>query len=204
MALDLQFNGNLVDLSAANNSYGELVGNTAYLANSLLLNGGYAEIRAVGSGALDDGDPAPLLATYKYSVTFNMKNFLNLPGMGGFKIRPLIYSEAPVAGFMAPAVMPVEKVDVSCASGYTEEQYTLNFPKSVKILAVPKNMNLANDFLSYRSIYSQHHHTLVVTRLLDDKTPGNVCSPAMMAEYKNFDQQAVKDINAQVIYQTKD
>jgi len=35
---------------------------------------------------------------------------------------------------------------------------------------------------------------------VDDRTPGNVCSPAIAAEYKDFSKKVMQNLKAQVVY----
>jgi hypothetical protein len=44
---------------------------------------------------------------------------------------------------------------------------------------------------------------LRVRREINDRTPGNVCSPEVMAQSKKFGEQVVDDLQAQVLYKWK-
>lgn len=75
-----------------------------------------------------------------------------------------------------------------------------HFPKNMKVLATPKNMNISNEFLSYQTTYHLKGNTLRVKRVLDDKVPGNICSPAVASAYKKLASQVSKNVKAQVVY----
>jgi transglutaminase-like putative cysteine protease len=167
------------------------------LVKNVLRGRGYT-----GDGTFQKDDPGPLLDTYQYKVNLHLKEFLQMPGAGAFRISPLFYSEAPVARFLGQAFQPVENVDVSCASAYSAEEYTYIFPAGAKFLSIPKDTELSNDFLSYRATYRVDGHTLNVKRIINDKTPGDVCSPALQRAYKKFARKAIRDTKAQVLYQT--
>jgi hypothetical protein len=153
-----------------------------------------------GSGSVDHDDPKELLDTLHYHIKFEVKDFLSLPGPGAFAIYPLFSTEAPVQGFLGAATEPVETVDTACSSAISEEEYTYRFPKHTKILAVPDDAKVANDFLSYRATYRLKGDTLAAKRVFDDRTPGNICSPAMASAFKKFAIQAAKNVKAQVLY----
>jgi hypothetical protein len=70
----------------------------------------------------------------------------------------------------------------------------------MKVLAVPENMSLSSANLSYKSTYKLKGNQLTVTRRVDDHTRGNVCAPAIAAEYKAFATKVLQDIKAQVVY----
>ena len=93
-----------------------------------------------------------------------------------------------------------ESVDTVCWSGTSVEEYTYRFPRNLKIVSVPDDMKIANDFLSYRATYRLKGNTLTVKRSIDDRTPGNICTPAMASAYKKFAIQAARNVKAQVIY----
>ena len=68
------------------------------------------------------------------------------------------------------------------------------------MLAIPENLAVSNDFLSYRATYRLKGNTLRVKRILDDKTHGNVCPPAMSSAYKQFATKVLQNVKAQVVY----
>lgn len=154
----------------------------------------------IGSGKARLDDPEALLDSYHYKVNFEVKELVSLPGPGAFHIYPLFSTEAPVQRYLAAATEQEESVDTVCRSGSSVEEYTYHFPGNLKIFAVPDDMQVANDFLSYRATYRLKGNTLTVKRSIDDRTPGNICTPAMASAYKKFAIQAARNVKAQVIY----
>jgi transglutaminase-like putative cysteine protease len=154
----------------------------------------------IGSGKADLDDPKALLDSYHYKVNFEVKDLLQLPGPGAFNIYPLFNTEAPIHGYMAAATEPEESVDTVCWSGVSVEEYSYQFPRNMKILSVPDDLKVSNEFLTYRATYRLRGNTLTVKRIIDDRTPGNICSPAMASAYKKFAIQASKNVKAQVVY----
>jgi len=154
----------------------------------------------IGSGKAHLDDPKALLDRYHYKVNFEVKDLVPLPGPGAFYIYPLFNTEAPVQRYLAAATEPEESVDTTCWSGTSVEEYTYHFPRNMKILSVPDDMKVANDFLTYRASYRLKGNTLTVKRSVDDRTPGNICTPAMASAYKKFAIQAARNVKAQVVY----
>jgi hypothetical protein len=154
----------------------------------------------IGSGKAHLDDPKGLLDSYHYKVNFEVKDLVQLPGPGAFHIFPLFNTEAPVTGYLAAATEAEESVDTVCWSGMTVEEYTYHFPKSMKILSVPDDMKVENDYLSYKASYRLKGDTLTVKRTIDDRTPGNICPPVMASAYKKFAIQVSKNVKAQVLY----
>ncbi len=154
----------------------------------------------IGSGKIDKEDPKALLDTYKYKVKFDMKEFIQLPGTGAFVIGPLFFSEAPIFGFLGSAVAQEETVDTTCGSGTSVEEYSYQFPKGMKILAVPDDMTVTDNLVTYRATYIQKGSTLTVKRTLEDKTHGNVCGPEIATIYKRFATKVLQNVKSQVVY----
>jgi len=154
------------------------------------------------SGSIHKDDPTALLGTYAYGLKLDVKNFLQRPGAGAFSIVPLFGSGASVAHFAWSTVDVDNDVDfdVACSSGRAEEDFEYEFPPDLKILSVPDDANLSNDFLTYQAKYKLDGNHLTVKRTFDDRTKGNVCSPAVMASYKAFVAQVIPNLKAQVLY----
>lgn len=154
----------------------------------------------IGSGSFQMEDPKALVDRFGYQASIEMKDYLQWPGSGAFTVAPLLLSPAPVLRYFAAVTMPNEEVDVACSSGRSEENYEIELPKGMKILALPDKAELANDFLSYSASYRLKGSVLHVRRVFDDRTPGNVCSPALMAEYRTFAAKAQQNFKSQVVY----
>lgn len=154
-----------------------------------------------GTGKFASDDPAALRDTLNYKASFEFKNFTQFPGAGAFAIHPLFTSSAPVSRFYTPAsdedTTPVEFV---CANGASTEEYVFTFPKKMKVLAVPDNMSLKTANLSYKATYRLKGNQLTVLRQLDDRTRGNVCLAAVLAEYEDFSKKLLVNLKSQVVY----
>lgn len=154
----------------------------------------------IGSGTFHKDDPKALLDTYRYKAKFSMEEFLQLPGAGAFSISPIFFSQAPVGSFLGAAVEPVEQVEVTCTNGASTEEYVYHLPKGMKILSLPQDMAVKNDFLSYRATYRLKGGVLTVKRVLEDRTVGNVCAPAVFEAYKKFAARVQQNVKSQVVY----
>jgi hypothetical protein len=153
----------------------------------------------VGSGTLDLEDATALTDRYRYGAKLEIKDVL-APGAGAFAISPVLFSAHPVIGFAYQAAMDVEKQDVACWSGRSTEEYVYHLPKGMQILSLPEPMKASNDFLSYEATYEHKGDTLVVKRTFDDRTPGHICSPALMQQYKDFAKPVLANLKSQVLY----
>lgn len=154
-----------------------------------------------GTGKFENDDPTALLDTLKYKAGFEFKNFTQLPGAGAFYIHPVFFSAAPVARFATASLDDSETLtDFACSNGASSEEYIFTFPKKMKILAIPDNMSIKTANLSYKATYRLKGNQLTVTRHIDDATRGNVCAPAIAAEYKEFSKKVLPNLKSQVVY----
>lgn len=154
----------------------------------------------VASGVFAKQDAKALLDSYGYQATFEVKEYLQRPGAGAFAISPLFFSEAPIARYTSSAVEQSEQVDVACFSGYSLEEYRIEFPQGMTILSVPQNTSIKNDFLHYKATYALQGRTLTVQREMDDRTAGVICSPAIQEAEKEFAKKLQNDLRSQIVY----
>ncbi len=154
-----------------------------------------------GSGKFESDDATALIDTMNYKASFEFKNFTQLPGAGAFAIAPLFFSRAPVSEFASDGLDESETLtEFACSNGASLEEYVFTFPKKMKILAVPENMSHRTANVSYKASYRLKGNELTVTRQVDDRTRGNVCAPAIAAEYKAFSKKITPNLKAQVVY----
>lgn len=154
----------------------------------------------VGFGKFEKDDPAELTDSYRYKASINVERFANLSGAGAFLIYPLFSSSSPIHGFLLSSMEPELEADVVCSSGSSVEEYSIELPKTMKVLSVPDNLKVANDFLTYTASYKLKGNVLTAKRTLEDRTKGNICPPSVFIEYKKFAEKVLDNLKAQVLY----
>lgn len=154
----------------------------------------------IGSGKIEKDDPAELLGAYHMKASFNAKKFLKLPGAGAFYIYSPISFGMPIMSILQSSLETESEADVACGNIAAVEDFVIELPKTVKVLSMPGNMKVANNFLSYNSTYKLKGNNLIVKRTFDDRTKGNVCSPKMFAEYKKIAEKVMDNLKEQVLY----
>ncbi len=165
------------------------------LVFNYFFGGGYE-----GRGTFTKENTKVLRDTFGYATQFEVKGMFPKVGEGTFTIHPMFYSESPVADYLEAATLPVEEhAEVTCASGRSIEEYTLELPARMTVVSLPKDVKLESEFLSYSASYQLKSTTLTVKRVFDDRSKGNVCSPAVAKAYQQFAQQAAPDAKAQVV-----
>lgn len=152
-----------------------------------------------GTGILVKDDPAPLLDTYALRMSFSVRDYVGTDGPVGVAVKPVISSFFAIEKFTAAAYEPEPRKPQTCGGGSSREEYVLEFPENLKIVAIPKDYELSTPILDYRATYRKSDNTLTVRRELNDKTASNICSPQLMAEYKKAALAVVRDLKAQVL-----
>ncbi|MBP7253475.1 MAG: DUF3857 domain-containing protein [Alphaproteobacteria bacterium] len=155
-----------------------------------------------GKLTLDRSDKGNTPEHMKLVFKFDVKKFLELGSAGGFYIYPL-FVEPMMQQIVARASGSEDETvyDFACRDGLLEETYTYILPKTVKILAVPENLQVKNDVISYNATYAQDNNTIKVHRLYDDSTVGPVCTPKIAALYKEAAEKVRPNLKAQIVYQ---
>lgn len=154
----------------------------------------------IGSGKFVKDDPTALTDTYHYKVDFSAEKFIRLPGAGSFYIYPPPGTSPSINEFLKDSMEPEKEVDVACSNGTVAEEYVIELPATMKVLSVPDDLKVSNDFLSYEASYKLKGNTLTVQRVLDDRTKGNVCPPQVFVEYKKFGDQVMDNLKSPVLY----
>lgn len=152
-----------------------------------------------GTGAITKDDPAALLDSYKLSITFNLDDYVTVGSATGIPVRPVTVSFQPIEGFLQNAYAPLPKKQHTCLGGMSIEEYVLEFPDSLKIVAVPKDFAVSGDIIDYKATYQKKDNTLTVRRALKDKTASNICSPEYAADYKKIMLGIAKDLKSQIL-----
>ena len=91
-------------------------------------------------------------------------------------------------------------METSCSSGHSIEEYRYKLPANMKLEQLPQDVKLDSDKLSYSATYQFKDQVLTVKRVFDDRTVGNVCTPAQAQAYKEFAAKAVPDSTGQVVF----
>lgn len=154
----------------------------------------------IGSGSFSKDDPAALVDNYRYGASFTAEKFVKPQGAGSFYIVPPLNLAGNILQVGQGGVEAEAEVDVSCTGMTLVEDYVIELPKTMKILSIPQNLKAANEWAAYQASYRRKGNTLVVHRQLEDRTPGNVCPPAMMQSMKKLAEQIVDNAKEQVLY----
>lgn len=153
----------------------------------------------IGHASIEKDDPRPLEKSFHYTMTFDQKEFLLSDSAGAFAVYSPIPSYQSVADMIYVAEQ-IEEVPVKCSSGKSEETLVYRFPANFRILDYPKSKVIDGKFLHYEASYGLADNVLTVRRLIEDQTPGPVCTPELMAAQKTTLQKISRHLRSQIVY----
>lgn len=160
---------------------------------------GTGGLSADGSFAQDD--PKALIDKHRYNAQFEVKQMLPVPG--AFAVGPVFFNPMPVATFTGSAQAPdiADEHEGLCIGGSSEEIYRIEFPATMKVIAVPPNLSLKWEGSSYEASYTLKGNVLEVRRVIVDASQGPICTQAQNRGYQQFAKKVLPNLKAQVVYQ---
>jgi transglutaminase-like putative cysteine protease len=155
-----------------------------------------------GSGSFDKGDPHDLDKPYAYGMTFELPNYISLPGPGAFTFPTGLHGFLGIDGIAVVTAVEKRKFPLAGIAGFAKhEDYTLELPAGLKITSLPKNVELKTSVGEYESVYTLKDRTLRVVRDMRTSIHGATCGPEQYEQLRAFAQAIGKDLRAQVMYQ---
>ncbi len=166
------------------------------LMRQALTRNGYS-----GTGTLIKGNIKDISTSYRFGSSYKLIDAINLPGPGAVSLRSPIEWQGGVGSFLRGSNDPDPTVNFVCGGGYSREEFIYNLPKDVKVLAMPRNVEIKGKYQTYKATYQQKDGTVTALREIEDRTPGPVCAPEVAVEYKKFAKSVRKDLHAQLLYE---
>lgn len=171
-----------------------------HLIADLFENQGYT-----GAGTLIKEDATALLPSYQYQTEFTLDNMTPAPGPGGLTIEafatfiPTIAQTISTNGRIHEGNQPF---DYACSGGEFIEEYTYHFPKGTRILAIPKNMDYANQHSNYRARYKKLGNTIyAIYHFTIRNGDTNVCHAHRRIWNQTAAKKLLPNLKAQIVYQ---
>jgi hypothetical protein len=157
-------------------------------------------MKLTGDGSITFEDPTAFLDTFSYSIEFTINKWLTLGG-GQLPVFPIFSTPAPVNRYLYSSDDADDlNFDVFCTNGISTENYAFTFPTNVKIISLPKNINIKDPLLDYSAVNKLNGNRLEIKRSIDDKSPGGVCTPAINKAFHAVAEKAMQASKAQILY----
>jgi transglutaminase-like putative cysteine protease len=154
-----------------------------------------------GTGTLIKGDVTVRSDSYTYGSKFKVSDAMNLPGPGAIYVRSPFDGVGGITQFIEDTAAPDPTVDFVCSSGYAKQRITIILPKGIKVLAMPRSVEVRGKYQTYKATYQNQGGVVTAVREVEDHTPGPVCTPDVQADYKKFTLGLKKDLRAQLLYE---
>jgi transglutaminase-like putative cysteine protease len=151
-----------------------------------------------GSGVFDPGITESSSDEYSMSFAGTSDNFVNLPGPVGLATSFSFWGGLGETVFEM-AQEKDRRQDFVCPPIQSEDELGYSFPKNVRVVAVPKNIALADPNFSYRAAYSRKGNTVLVHRTLSFAHEGVVCTAAEFKRMLPLLERMMRDLRGQVV-----
>ncbi len=154
-----------------------------------------------GQGNLRKDDPKPLLSTFNYELDFVRPEFIAARGSGAFRIEAPLYSDASIRNIVGTSPKELGDYELACYSAQISERYRYQIADELKILAIPEDFEIHAAHVHYRARYRLENNILHVERMIDDRTPANVCHTSLINQQRKVMSQIQENLDMQVVYQ---
>jgi transglutaminase-like putative cysteine protease len=152
-----------------------------------------------GTGKLQKDDPTELLDSYKFTISFELEDLVNVASTTGLAIKPIVSSFWAISDFIIDAYEPTPNKATPCIGGRSVEEYIYEFPASQTIVGFPKDYVFSSAAIDYKATYQRLENTLTVRRELLNKTSSNMCSVGFTEEHRKSARTIMRDIRSQVL-----
>ena len=148
-------------------------------------------------------DTAQIADRFALSIHYRISEFLDTGNPYGVKLEPYLDGPVPIGNAASYAAVENYPHDFLCNGDVRTEEMRMRFPPTVKLLAVPHDVDVVQPDMSYSARYEQHDNELRVVRTLTDNSPGPVCGAAVVAQYRAIAEAVKKDMQVQAVYQPR-
>lgn len=150
-------------------------------------------------GVFEKDDPTELTDHYRYKISIERaEKVLRMGSSSAFALYPLmsggIYQHVP------SGLEPEVEAESTCSSRAVSEEYVIVLPAKMKVLSIPKNLNVETQYQAYDSSYRLKKNVLTAKRAFSDTTPAIVCSPPMLKEFIKFGAKVTENLKEQILY----
>ena len=148
-------------------------------------------------------DTALVADRFSLTINYRIAAFLDMGNPYGVKLAPYFDGPVPIGNGASYAAVDSYPRDFLCSGDVHTEEIRMRFPSTVKLLAVPHNVEVVQPDISYSARYEQHDNELRVVRTLTDNNPGPVCATQVVAQYRAIAEVVKKDMQVQAVYQPR-
>jgi transglutaminase-like putative cysteine protease len=153
-----------------------------------------------GYGVFDPGRIDSDADEYSMSFAGTSENFVNLPGPTGLATTYNFWGGLGESVFNFGQEKD-RRQDFVCPAIDAEDELGFRFPKTVRILALPKPTSIDDGNFAYRSSYKRQNGAVFIKRRLLFKHAGLICTPDEYRRMQPALDRMMRDLRSQVIVQ---
>ena len=153
-----------------------------------------------GGGVFDPGKLDGAGDEYRMGFRGMSDNFIDLPGPTGLATTFNFWGGLGDTVFTFGQEKERQQ-DFACPAIDSEDVTGFEFPKSVRIIALPRPVSMRDGHFSYQANYERKGNTVVVSRKLRFQHEGMVCTPAEYQRMQPLVDRMIRDLKSQIIVQ---
>lgn len=153
-----------------------------------------------GTGVFDPGQTDGRSDEYSMAFSGTSENFVSLPGPTALATTYSFWGGLGETVFEL-AQEKDRRQDFVCPPVNAEDELGYSFPKSVRIVAMPRNLAIKDGNLSYQAQYTRKGNTVLVKRRLDFQHEGMVCGAGEFERMRVTLERMMRDLRSQIIVQ---
>jgi transglutaminase-like putative cysteine protease len=153
-----------------------------------------------GTGDFHHGDVHDLSQPFVYQTEFQLPGYAQFPGPGAFQLPRGINGFSSIAASLEAFEPATRDFAMPFPSRHVVETTILALPDNVKIASLPKPVNIASAFGTYRSSYVSDGQTVTVTRDLVISNPATLVQPDQYPELRKMALAVQRDLHSQLAY----
>ena len=152
-----------------------------------------------GRGSLERGSTEGLSDEFEFSVKFDIDNLVRTRS-GTLYLSSSLPTPMPVMNFVGFEDRPPPKRRQLCWGFHSTEKLEIDIPAGMELLTLPTDAQFRGQLVDFDAHYVRNGSHLSVTRSLDDKTPGSVCSAALFTEFLRQAVPVSEHLRIQVLF----
>jgi len=153
---------------------------------------GVFDAEGAKAGANQDGDE------YRMSFSGTSDGFVDLPGPSGLATTYDLWSGLGEAVFKLGEESE-RRQDFVCPAIDHEDETGFRFPKGVRILAMPRTVNLMDGGIYYRASYERRGNEVKVKRRLTFRHGRATCTPEDFRAMQPALERIIRDLRSQIV-----
>jgi hypothetical protein len=138
--------------------------------------------------------------SFRLDLTSTIDNLAIMPGPAALAI-PAMPNYGSIKNFADYVLRQAgEQLDGPCIATSMHEHYRVNLPAEAKIMAIPPDVHASIGEIAYTATYRRRGQTVEIDRLLARNFHTNVCSGAVLEQWKTLARTISTDLHRQILY----